>query len=398
VWGAGAVAVVAVLVTVLSVTHAGRRTRAIAPPSIAARSTDGQLPTLWPVPPFDFPGADGRVIGESALRGHVWIADFIFTRCVTMCPITTAKMSVLRRSIPSADVRFVSFSVDPEFDTPRVLQAYAARWSADPRWLLLSPPPAEVNEFAKAMNVPFEHTAMPLEPILHTTLFFLIDRRGRVRGLYGSLDDAAVLRLVADATRLDAEAEPAGQSGPRPNAERPGVSGASRGGALFQVLGCGACHADPKTGPPLAGLPGRTVRLEGGVTVSADDAYLRRSILAPAEQVVSGYNPLMPAYRAYLTDADVDDLVAFLRVLPAARGAESRAPARQGGELAGAAGEDADTGEGAGADIEAQDPVCGMTIKRAHAAAHADYGGKTYYFCSDRCLDRFVRDPARYAR
>lgn len=396
----------AVLATVLLVTRARDRPRALPTPSTALDPAEGQLPTLWQVPPFDFPGAGGRVIGESALRGHVWIADFIFTRCVTMCPITTAKMSVLRRSIPSADVRFVSFSVDPEFDTPRVLQAYAARWSADPRWLLLSPPLAKVNEFAKAMNVPFEHTAMPLEPILHTTLFFLIDRRGRVRGLYGSLDDAAVLRLVADAIRLDAEAGPGGsigQAGSLPNEEPPVVSGASRGGALFQVLGCGACHADPKTGPPLAGLAGRTVRLEGGATVSADDGYLRQSILAPAEKVVSGYNPLMPAYRDYLTDADVDALVAYLHLLPVARGAESPSPARQGAEPAGAtnsaaAGEGTDAAEGVAADIEAQDPVCGMKIRPAHAAAHAEYGGKTYYFCSDRCHDRFLREPARYAR
>ncbi len=252
------------------------------------------------------------------MRGHVWIADFIFTRYVTMCPITTAKMSVLRRSIRSADIRFVSFSIDPEHDTPAVLGAYASRWSADPRWLLLSPPPGQETEFAKAMNVPFEHTAMPLEPILHTSLFFLIDQRGRVRGLYGSLDDAAVLRLAADATLLDASVETLRGGSSQPNGGQTAIPGASRGEVLFQALGCAACHADPQTGPPLAGLAGRAVRLEDGTTVLADASYLRRSILAPGEKIVFGYNRLMPAYGGYLTQADVDDLVAYLQSIPPA--------------------------------------------------------------------------------
>ena len=234
-----------------------------------------------------------------------------------MCPMITARMNVLRRLIRSTEIRFVSFSIDPEHDTPAVLRDYAARWNADPRWLLLSPPADKVTEFATAMNVPFEHTAMPLEPIMHSTLFFLIDQRGRLRGLYGSLDDAAVRRLVADATLLDASAGTAPDGRSQPNGEEAAIPGISRGHALFQSLGCAACHADPKTGPPLAGLAGRTVRLEGGATVSADASYLRRSILAPAEKVVVGYNPLMPAYSSTLAPADIDDLVAYLQSIPA---------------------------------------------------------------------------------
>jgi len=337
------------------------------------------LPTLWDVPPFAFTNIDGRSIDESGLRGHVWIADFIFTRCVTMCPITTAKMSVLRRSIRSADIRFVSFSIDPDYDTPAVLRAYAGRWSADPRWLLLSPPPGKVTEFAKAMNVPFEHTAMPLEPILHTSLFFLIDQRGRVRGLYGSLDDAAVRRLAADAATLDANAEPAAKRGIKPEGEQPQASGGSHGRALFQALGCGACHADPKTGPSLTGLAGRTVQLEGGAAVWADDAYLRQSIVDPGAKVVAGYNPLMPAYRGYLTEAEIDDLVAYLHSIVADGPASMGLPREK-------------------TELEAQDPVCGMKIKPARAAAQAGCQGKVYYFCSELCRDRFVKNPARYAK
>jgi protein SCO1/2 len=314
-WGGFALA--AALIAVWLVTGARRRAQAVASASAVAQLADRRLPILSDVPPFAFTNIDGRSIDPSALRGHVWIADFIFTRCQTMCPITTARMNGLRRSIRSTEIRFVSFSIDPEHDTPAVLQAYAVRWNADPRWLLLSPPADKVTEFATAMNVPFERTAMPLEPIMHSTLFFLIDQRGRLRGQYGSLDDAAVRRLVADATLLEASGGTAPGGASQPNGEEAALPGASRGHALFQSLGCAACHADPKTGPSLAGLAGRPVRLEGGATVLADASYLRRSILAPAERVVLGYNPLMPAYSGYLAPADVDDLVAYLQSIPA---------------------------------------------------------------------------------
>jgi protein SCO1/2 len=386
VWGAVALAaLLAVLVSVLLVARSRRRLQTVARASTAVDLADRRLPILSEVPPFDFTNIDGRSIDVSALRGHVWIADFLFTRCTTMCPITTAKMSVLRRSIPAADIRFVSFSIDPDYDTPAVLREYAERWNADSRWLILSSPQDKVTEFAKAMNVPFEHTAMPLEPILHSSLFFLIDQRGRVRGLYGSLDDAAVRRLVTDATLLDASAETPRDGGSQPKSEETAISGPSRGHGLFASLGCAACHADPKTGPPLGGLAGRTVRLQGGATVLADAAYLRRSILAPAENVVVGYDPLMPAYSSYLAAEDVDDLVAYLQSISSEdTGGAGRARFGDGAE--------------ANADVDVQDPVCGMKIKKSHATAHATYDGKAYYFCSERCRLRFMGEADNFAR
>jgi YHS domain-containing protein/cytochrome c2 len=312
------------------------------------------------------------------LLGHVWIADFIFTRCVTMCPIITAKMNLLRRALPSSHLRFVSFSVEPEFDTPSVLEAYAKTWDADPRWLLLSPRPGTVFEFAEAMKVAFKHTSMPDEPILHTTLFFLVDRAGWVRGIYGSLDDVAFRRLVADASSLDAsdDLSPSGKEPSPSSRQGPPETGVARGRTLFRALGCGACHDTPKLGPALAGLPGRTVEIEGGTTVVADDAYLRQSVLEPEAKVVQGYNLLMPAYRDHLGEADVDALVAYLHTL--------------------GPGNPPSTSEVAAADVE--DPVCGMRVKPARAAAEIVRHGHTFYFCSEACRARFMQAPGRFAR
>jgi protein SCO1/2 len=395
--GAALLAVVLVICVGMAARRHARVDRSTSS-STPSHPDDGP-PVLWDVPAFAFAGANGQVITASDLRGHIWIADFIFTRCTTMCPIITAQMTMVRRTIRSADIRFVSFSIDPAFDTPDVLQAYAGRWSPDPRWLLLRPSPTQVNEFARGMHVPFESSTDPGEPILHTTVFFLVDRGGRVRGMYGSLDDQAVGRLVADARRLDShvgravkrsEADPTGEPSPtsRTSHDR-ALTGTSHGLALYEALGCGGCHADPKTGPSLTGLAGQIVRLEGGATVVADDSYVRQSILDPTAKIVTGYNPLMPAYRGHLTDAEVDDLVTYLHSIGPAEGA-SRSPTA--GEATPSGGLRAE------ADVDVRDPVCGMTIKRQRAGARSDYLGRTYYFCSDRCRDRFVEDPARYAR
>jgi YHS domain-containing protein/cytochrome c553 len=141
-------------------------------------------------------------------------------------------------------------------------------------------------------------------------------------------------------------------------------------------MGCGACHDTPKLGPALGGLAGRTIALEGGATALADDAYLRQSILDPEAKVVEGYNLLMPAYRDHLGDADVDALVVYLHTL-----APSSAPP---------------TSEVAAADVE--DPVCGMRIKPARAAAEVVDHGHTFYFCSEGCRARFLKASGRFAR
>jgi YHS domain-containing protein/mono/diheme cytochrome c family protein len=226
------------------------------------------------------------------------------------------------------------------------------------------------------LHVPFERTTDRQEPIQHTSQFFLMDRGGHVRGVYGSLDDKAVLRLIADATMLDANTETPAKGDGKPNGARPADPSVSRGLALFQALGCGGCHADPKTGPSLSGLAGQRVRLEGGTMVTADEAYLGQSILDAGDKVVSGYNPLMPSYRDYLTGPEVNDLVAYLLSLVAAEGQAASPPNREG------------------ADVEVRDPVCGMKIKRDRAAAHDSYRGKSYYFCSELCRERFVAKRA----
>ncbi len=90
-----------------------------------------------------------------------------------------------------------------------------------------------------------------------------------------------------------------------------------QGAKLFRSLGCSGCHAPSSTvhAPDLHGVYGRTVQLADGRTVTADEAYLRDSILLPQKDVVAGFEPIMPSFRGIVDDDDMVKLIAYLKSL-----------------------------------------------------------------------------------
>jgi cytochrome c oxidase subunit 2 len=89
------------------------------------------------------------------------------------------------------------------------------------------------------------------------------------------------------------------------------------GGRLFERLGCGSCHqaSDRSRGPSLVGLYGKRVQLASGSTVIADDAYLEASILNPAANVASGFQPIMPTFQGQIDKEDLFKLIAYIKSL-----------------------------------------------------------------------------------
>ena len=158
------------------------------------------LPVLGQVPDFSLIERSGQAVSLKDLKGQVWVADFVFTHCAGPCPLLSRRMQSLQE--PLADqpgVRLVSFSVDPERDTPEVLAEYAKRYSAGDRWLFLTGEKESLYwlimdgfklgvDDGSAVNagVPGPGT------ITHSTRFVLVDREGRIRAYYdGSSEDIA---------------------------------------------------------------------------------------------------------------------------------------------------------------------------------------------------------------
>lgn len=154
------------------------------------------LPAYGEFPPFELTERSGRAVSRATFEGRPWIADFIFTRCQGQCLLLNEQGAGLRRDLP--EVPLVSFSVDPEHDTPGVLRDYAARWEADDAWSFVTGPREAVNAVTTGL-----HLNAIDEPMMHSASFVLIDARGRVRGYYeaGDPDEMEALRRDARALR-----------------------------------------------------------------------------------------------------------------------------------------------------------------------------------------------------
>ncbi|HEV2853066.1 MAG TPA: SCO family protein [Thermoanaerobaculia bacterium] len=161
-------------------------------------------PVLGQVPDFALTNRDGRTVRLADLAGKPWIADFIFTRCPASCPVMTARMARLNRDLPEdSAVRLVSFTVDPDHDTPQVLQQYAASFKAPDRWLFLTGDKRALYHLSReGFKLGIEMNPQPatgsIEPILHSTRFVLVDGEGRIRGYYEGFDEESMGKLERD--------------------------------------------------------------------------------------------------------------------------------------------------------------------------------------------------------
>lgn len=164
-------------------------------------------PVLFPVPEFSLTSQEGRTFARRDLDGRVWIAGFFFTRCPTICPLLMGKMNDIQHRSKNLGEGFqmVSFSVDPSFDTPEVMRAYAREMRLTlNRWTLLTGPTGQIQQIVREGFKDHLETAEGIAPadVVHSTRIFLVDRRGRVRGLYDGSKDEEVSRLLRDAGLL----------------------------------------------------------------------------------------------------------------------------------------------------------------------------------------------------
>jgi protein SCO1 len=166
------------------------------------------LPVLGTLPEFRLIDQEGNPFGTAELRGYVWVAGFIFTRCPTICPALTARMGKIQHRARGIEegFRLVSFSVDPAYDTPARLAAYAREHRASPRmWKMLTGPletmKGTVEDGLKiAMGAPAGE--QDFASIFHGTHFVLVDSELRIRGYYDSTAADVEDRLLQDATML----------------------------------------------------------------------------------------------------------------------------------------------------------------------------------------------------
>jgi protein SCO1/2 len=152
-------------------------------------------------PPFTLTTHTGEELrSETGLKGSVWIADFVFTTCTGPCPRMSSQMRRVQSELKDLHgVKLVSFTVDPENDTPSALAEYAKRFAAEPgRWYFLTGPKETLHKLNREAFM-LGNVDGSLD---HSTRFILIDKASRVRKYYETADGAFVTQLAADVREL----------------------------------------------------------------------------------------------------------------------------------------------------------------------------------------------------
>jgi len=162
------------------------------------------LPSYGTVPKFELVNQDAQPFGSRELAGKIWVADFIFTTCRGPCPIISTRMSELQKPLEKSDVHLVSFTVDPETDTPPVLRIYADKLRKEPlRWDFLTGARDAIGSLSRdGFKLGLSDGETPDSGPVHSTRFVLVDRRGTIRGYYDALAPDGVTKLLADTNHL----------------------------------------------------------------------------------------------------------------------------------------------------------------------------------------------------
>lgn len=190
VWGA-------LIATVLAIAAAFivKRVQQAAPPP---------LPIIGPVGEFTLTNQHGQTVTAADLRGQVWIANIVFTRCAGPCPVMTQAMADFQKSLP---VRLVTLTTDPDNDTPEVLKRFGEKYGADfRRWSFLTGGKEQIARLAVqglklvALEKPEAERSSAADLFIHSTLFVVVDRQGNLRAAY-ELEDPHLKSKVTKAVR-----------------------------------------------------------------------------------------------------------------------------------------------------------------------------------------------------
>jgi protein SCO1/2 len=147
---------------------------------------------LGQVADFALTNQNGRAVSLADLRGHVWVADIVFTRCPGPCLKMTRQMKELENALPDrSDCKLVTLTTDPDYDTPAILKTYSERFSADEnRWTFLTGTKPEISKLGidslklTAVEKKPEERENSDDLFIHSTIFVLVDQKAQLRGVF----------------------------------------------------------------------------------------------------------------------------------------------------------------------------------------------------------------------
>lgn len=159
---------------------------------------------------FELINQNGKVITQDTYQGKIYVTDFFFTTCQSICPIMTDQMRRIQNHIIDDDeVLLLSHSVTPEIDSVAQLKRYAIEKGVnDDKWNLVTGDRKQIYDLARKSYLVVKTDDTEDYGMIHTENFALIDKEKRIRGLYNGVSPAAIDSLITDIGRLKKEYEP----------------------------------------------------------------------------------------------------------------------------------------------------------------------------------------------
>jgi protein SCO1/2 len=150
------------------------------------------LPVISQVADFSLTNQSSSVVSLADLRGHVWVADIIFTRCPGPCLRMTRQMKELQDALPgNGSTKLVSLTTDPDYDTPAILKTYGEHNGVDTaRWTFLTGTKQQIHDVAvgslklSAIEVKPEERTSANDLWVHSTIFVIVDKQGQLRAVH----------------------------------------------------------------------------------------------------------------------------------------------------------------------------------------------------------------------
>ena len=163
--------------------------------------------TVYPkIPAFTFTNQNGQKVKSRDFKGKVWVAEFFFTSCPTICPSMTRNMLMLQKSTKDLkkDIQFMSFTINPDFDQPKVLKRYSKHYGVDEsNWVFLTGDEEETHTLGIENFKTFAgRDDEEAGGFAHSGAFTLVDKEGYVRGVYLGTDKKQVKQLEEDLRKL----------------------------------------------------------------------------------------------------------------------------------------------------------------------------------------------------
>lgn len=159
---------------------------------------------------FKLINQNGEIVTQNDYKDKIYVTDFFFTRCMTICPVMTNNMGKLQEVFKNdEEIKFLSLSVTPEMDSIPILKEYAVKKGViDAKWNITTGDKKHIYELArKSYFAVLDEGDGGLQDFIHTENFILVDKKRQIRGFYDGTDSKDIERLILDIKILQNESK-----------------------------------------------------------------------------------------------------------------------------------------------------------------------------------------------